>query len=97
MCIRDRYGCIRDRAFFDLLDRCGGRTGVMDHIEDVIHTCCDIKRKVVLTDERDTGERMVLNFGHTIGHAFELALSLIHISSWSRTGARRSRVCRKRS
>ena len=45
----------------------------MDHIEDVIHTCCDIKRKVVLTDERDTGERMVLNFGHTIGHAFELA------------------------
>lgn len=68
-----KYGCIRDRAFFDLLDRCGGRTGVMDHIEDVIHTCCDIKRKVVLTDERDTGERMVLNFGHTIGHAFELA------------------------
>ena len=28
---------------------------------------------MVLADERDTGERMVLNFGHTIGHAFELA------------------------
>ena len=68
-----KYGCIRDRAFFDLLDRCGGRAGVIEHIEEVIYTCCDIKRKVVLADERDTGERMVLNFGHTIGHAFELA------------------------
>jgi 3-dehydroquinate synthase len=68
-----KYGCIRDRAFFDLLDHCGGRAGVMEHIEEVIYTCCDIKRRVVLADERDTGERMVLNFGHTIGHAFELA------------------------
>lgn len=68
-----KYGCIRDRAFFDLLDRCGGRAGVIECIEEVIYTCCDIKRRVVLADERDTGERMVLNFGHTIGHAFELA------------------------
>ena len=68
-----KYGCIRDRAFFDKLAAWGGRAGVMEHIEEVIHTCCDIKRKVVLNDERDTGERMVLNFGHTIGHAFELA------------------------
>ena len=68
-----KYGCIRDRGFFDLLDKCGGRAGVMDHIEDVLHTCCDLKRQVVLEDERDTGVRMTLNFGHTIGHAFELA------------------------
>ncbi len=75
-----KYGCIRDRAFFDLLDACGGRAGVMEHIEDVILTCCDIKRKVVLADERDTGERMVLNFGHTIGHAFEKAG---HYETWT--------------
>ena len=68
-----KYGCIRDREFFDLLDRCGGRAGVMDQIEDVLYTCCDLKRQVVLEDERDTGVRMTLNFGHTIGHAFELA------------------------
>lgn len=68
-----KYGCIRDRAFFDLLDQCGGRSGAMDHIEDVLYTCCDLKRQVVLEDERDTGVRMTLNFGHTIGHAFELA------------------------
>lgn len=75
-----KYGCIRDRAFFEKLDAWGGRDGVMEHIEEVIHTCCDIKRKVVLADERDTGERMVLNFGHTIGHAFELAG---HYETWT--------------
>lgn len=68
-----KYGCIRDRAFFDFLRCCGGRGGVMEHIERVLHTCCDIKRQVVLADERDTGLRMILNFGHTVGHAFELA------------------------
>lgn len=75
-----KYGCIRDQAFFDKLAAWGGREGVMEHIEEVIHTCCDIKRKVVLNDERDTGERMVLNFGHTIGHAFELAG---HYETWT--------------
>ena len=68
-----KYGCICDAGFFRLLDQYGGRTGVMEHIDQVIYTCCDIKRKLVLSDERDTGQRMILNFGHTIGHAFELA------------------------
>jgi len=75
-----KYGCIRDRAFFDLLKECGGRAGVMEHIERVLYTCCDLKRQVVAKDERDTGERMVLNFGHTLGHAFELAG---HYETWT--------------
>ncbi len=75
-----KYGCIRDRAFFDFLDQCGGRAGVMEHIEQVLYTCCDIKRQVVLADERDTGLRMILNFGHTVGHAFELAG---HYADWT--------------
>lgn len=68
-----KYGCIRDAAFFAALRQWGGRAGVMEHMEQVLYTCCDIKRQVVLADERDTGLRMILNFGHTVGHAFELA------------------------
>lgn len=75
-----KYGCIRDGEFFDFLDQCGGRAGVMEHIEQVLYTCCDIKRQVVLADERDTGLRMILNFGHTVGHAFELAG---HYEDWT--------------
>lgn len=41
------------------------------HIEDIIYECVKIKRDVVAQDERDTGLRMILNFGHTVGHAAE--------------------------
>ena len=62
-----KYGCIMDADFYELLLACGGREGVMECIEQVLHTCCAIKAKVVLEDERDTGLRMILNFGHTLG------------------------------
>lgn len=75
-----KYGCILDEDLFERLDRCGGRTGVMEHIEEVVYTCCDLKRRVVVEDERDTGARQLLNFGHTIGHAFELAG---HYETWT--------------
>jgi 3-dehydroquinate synthase len=42
-----------------------------ERIEDIIYECVKIKRDVVEADERDTGLRMILNFGHTIGHAAE--------------------------
>lgn len=68
-----KYGCIADRDFFDFLTVRPSRQKVMDEIETVLYTCCKIKRDVVLEDERDTGARMLLNFGHTAGHAYELA------------------------
>jgi 3-dehydroquinate synthase len=37
----------------------------------IVSTCCAIKSGIVERDERDTGERMILNFGHTFGHAAE--------------------------
>jgi 3-dehydroquinate synthetase len=37
----------------------------------VLERCVRIKTTVVAADERDTGERMLLNFGHTVGHAIE--------------------------
>ena len=68
-----KYGCIRDASLFDRLAVLGGREGVMSEIEEAVYTCCDIKRALVMEDERDTGARMILNFGHTLGHAYELA------------------------
>ena len=63
-----QYGCIKSRALFDLLIETEDITSIM---EDVIYRCVDIKRDVVERDEFDTGERALLNFGHTFGHALE--------------------------
>ena len=75
-----KYGCIFDRAFFDLLAGRPSREALMADIESILYTCCDLKRSVVVRDERDTGERMLLNFGHTLGHAYELAG---HYETWT--------------
>ena len=75
-----KYGCIRDAAFFRALEKTPSRRAVMENIESVLYTCCDLKRAVVEKDERDTGERMVLNFGHTLGHAYEKAG---HYETWT--------------
>ena len=68
-----KYGCIADKDFFDFLAARPSRAEIMADIDSILYQCCDIKRSVVEEDERDTGSRMVLNFGHTIGHAYELA------------------------
>lgn len=62
-----KYGMIRSP---ELLQRLAGEDPAGD-LEWVIAHCVTIKRDVVGTDERDTGERQLLNFGHTIGHAIE--------------------------
>ena len=66
-----KYGCIFDQPFFQLLKNLHGREAVMAQIEHIVYTCCDIKRQVVETDEKDTGLRMILNFGHSLAHAIE--------------------------
>ncbi|MFU7516371.1 3-dehydroquinate synthase [Clostridium sp. HCS.1] len=66
-----KYGCIKDKEFFDKLMKYKDKEEVMNNIEYIIHNCCKIKKEVVEKDEKDTGERMLLNFGHTIGHAIE--------------------------
>ena len=68
-----KYGCIFDRSFFDFLAVRPSRDALMEEIEHILYTCCDLKRMVVEEDERDTRRRMLLNFGHTLGHAYELA------------------------
>ena len=68
-----KYGCIANKGLFNFLLSHPSRGGVMEGIEYVLTTCCDLKREVVEIDEHDTGRRMLLNFGHTLGHAYERA------------------------
>ena len=62
-----KYGIIYDRAFFDYLKEAGPE---FDR-EKVIRRCVELKRDVVMEDEFDTGARMKLNLGHTLGHGVE--------------------------
>lgn len=68
-----KYGCINDEALFNLLEDCapGGRSALMDRMDEILRHCIQAKADVVQQDERDTGLRMTLNFGHTIAHAVE--------------------------
>lgn len=65
-----KYGMIRDEKLFDLIAS-HNIENVDEIIDDMVYRCIDIKREVVEHDEFDTGERMILNFGHTLGHAVE--------------------------
>lgn len=62
-----KYGMIRSKSLFEKLSQ-GNPHSFLD---EIIAECVEIKRDVVQNDEFDTGERMILNFGHTFGHAIE--------------------------
>lgn len=66
-----KYGCIKDRKLFDRLLNYEDLQQCIDDMDELVYTCCSIKRAVVEADELDRGERMLLNFGHTFGHAVE--------------------------
>lgn len=85
-----KYGCIKDGEFFSFLEERPYRKMLMEEMEHIIAVCCSIKRDVVERDERDTGERMLLNFGHTLGHAYELAG---HYQQWSHGQAVAAGMC----
>jgi 3-dehydroquinate synthase len=65
-----KYGIIKNKALFSLLERRRGFS--KKDIEKIILESAKIKALVVARDEREeTGLRMILNFGHTLGHVFE--------------------------
>lgn len=61
-----KCGMIRDKELFEKMSG-----NYREDIEDIIFRCILVKRDVVEADEFDTGERQLLNFGHTVGHAIE--------------------------
>lgn len=84
-----KYGMIRDASLFALLEQHTLET-IGSQMEDIIATCIDIKRQVVENDEFDTGERMILNFGHTLGHAVE---SYYHYETYTHGSAVAAGMC----
>ena len=66
-----KYGCIIDKELFMRLEKIQNDAELLAHADEIIETCCNIKARIVEHDEFDTGERMLLNFGHTLGHAVE--------------------------
>ena len=70
-----KYGLLGDAGFFAWLDAnaddlFAGRAAAREH---AIATSCRMKAAIVARDERETGDRALLNLGHTFGHAFEAA------------------------
>lgn len=62
-----KYGCIKSKSLFERIEN----ENAKDFIEDLIYECVDIKRVIVEHDEKEMGERALLNFGHTAGHSIE--------------------------
>lgn len=71
-----KYGMIADEGFLDALIAHPAE----EHLEEIIAACVEMKRDVVARDEFEQGERRILNFGHTVGHAVErcCGFSLFH-------------------
>ena len=68
-----KYGFIFDADFFEFLEK--NYTKIFDFDEQVLQKIitrsCQIKAEIVGRDEKENGERALLNFGHTFGHIFE--------------------------
>lgn len=68
-----KYGVMWDEALFHFLDqnRDSILSGDPESLSWIIRRSCEIKAEVVSKDERESGLRAILNYGHTIGHALE--------------------------
>jgi 3-dehydroquinate synthase len=70
-----KYGALGDAAFFEWLETNGAKAlaGDKDSLVYAVAHSCRMKAAIVARDERETGERALLNLGHTFGHALEAA------------------------
>jgi 3-dehydroquinate synthase len=68
-----KYGLIRDAEFFAWLETDGHQVCALapEPLRRAVLTSCAMKAEIVASDEREEGDRALLNFGHTFGHALE--------------------------
>jgi len=75
-----KYGLINDTKFFEWLEQGGGcsvcNLDNNDNIKKAINMSCKSKAQIVANDEKEKGQRALLNLGHSFGHALE------HIASY---------------
>jgi 3-dehydroquinate synthase len=76
-----KYGLIVDREFFDWLEANAAKLLARDTaaLTHAIKRSCETKADIVRRDEREQGDRALLNLGHTFGHAIE---SATNYSTW---------------
>lgn len=75
-----KYGCIADRSLFEwcIVHAQDLLTGDVKSVQYAVEKSVALKLQFVTQDERDTGIRRALNFGHTFGHALELRYGMLH-------------------
>lgn len=68
-----KHGLIKEEAYFSYIVENSAKIQELDMeaLEKLVYGSCEIKRKVVENDPKEQGERALLNFGHTLGHAIE--------------------------
>lgn len=71
-----KYGLINDRAFFEWCERHGeAALACGPELDQAVAAACAAKAAIVMRDEREEGERALLNLGHTFAHAIERAVA----------------------
>lgn len=68
-----KYALIFDKDFLDWLETNATKINARDAniLGEMVYRCCDYKAQIVASDERESGVRALLNFGHTFGHVIE--------------------------
>tara|TARA_B110000438_G_scaffold302194_1_gene359150 strand:- start:17 stop:1075 length:1059 start_codon:yes stop_codon:yes gene_type:complete len=78
-----KYGLIKDKnLFFQSIDNFHKCINQEEYaiLNNIIKTCCDYKVQIVEQDQCEQNQRMILNFGHTIGHALETYYNYEYLS-----------------
>jgi 3-dehydroquinate synthase len=76
-----KYGLAMDEGLFRLLEQKKEAEFTTAELKDIVRRCCRLKAGIVEIDETErSGQRAILNFGHTVGHALEAATKLQELS-----------------
>lgn len=76
-----KYALAMDEELFHILEQRRERELTPAELKDIVMRCCRLKAAIVEVDETErSGQRAILNFGHTVGHALEAATRLHRLS-----------------